>query len=143
MIDLFENILTGEKVSKYKTNHFHMIVDCDIQLPNVEEMNDSSFGTFIHEYVHYIQHITTLFGIRMCTMFHRISIICRNYIEEQQTVTLPLRISEIDKNCQTFIEHLGNVSGSKACGHNVDGVDITIEDIENAKVQNTAVKISS
>lgn len=143
MIDLFENILTGEKVSKYKTNHFHMIVDCDIQLPNVEEMNDSSFGTFIHEYVHYIQHITTLFGIRMCTMFHRISIIYRKYIEERKTVTLPLRISEIDKNCQAFIEHWGNVSGSKSCGHNVDGVDITIEDIENAKVQNTAVKISS
>ena len=143
MIDLFENILTGEKVSKYKTNHFHMIVDCDVHIPNVEDMDDYSFGTFIHEYVHYIQHITTLFGIRMCTMFHKISIMYRSYIEEHQTMVLPLKILHNDKNCKVFMEHWRAVLGSKSCGHNVDAIDINSEDIEKAKSKNAAVEISS
>lgn len=76
-MELFENILTGEKSSKYKTNHFHMFVDDDVSIPDVENMSDDAFGTLIHEYVHYIQHITTLFGIRTCSMFHKISILYR------------------------------------------------------------------
>ena len=67
-MELFENILTGEKSSKYKTNHFHMFVDDDVSIPDVENMSDDAFGTLIHEYVHYIQHITTLFGIRTCAV---------------------------------------------------------------------------
>ena len=70
-MELFEDILTGEKSSKYKTNDFHMFVDDVVAIPDVENMTDTAFGTLIHEYVHYIQHITTLFGIRTCSIFHR------------------------------------------------------------------------
>ena len=37
-MELFENILTGEKSSKYKTNHFHMFVDDDVLIPDVENV---------------------------------------------------------------------------------------------------------
>lgn len=52
-MELFEDILTGEKSSKYKTNHFHMFVDDVVAIPDVENMTDTAFGTLIHEYVHY------------------------------------------------------------------------------------------
>lgn len=47
------DILEG-KTSKYETNHIHMIVDGDISFP-VTNMNDKQYGTFFHEYIHYLQ----------------------------------------------------------------------------------------
>lgn len=47
------DILEG-KTSKYETNHIHMIVDGDISFP-VTNMNDKQYGTFFHEYIHYLR----------------------------------------------------------------------------------------
>lgn len=63
------DILEG-KTSKYETNHIHMIVDGDISFP-VTNMNDKQYGTFFHEYIHYLQHFTTMFGVKICTMYNR------------------------------------------------------------------------
>lgn len=141
MLELFENIITGEKTSKYKTNHFHMIVDADIQIPNVNDMSDEAFGTLIHEYVHYIQHISTLFGIRTCSIFHKMSIMYRIYIDDHDKIELPLKLWESDKHIYNFLDHLKDVSGSKNCSYNVDAVDINVKDIETAKEFHTAVNI--
>ena len=62
------DILEG-KTSKYETNHIHMIVDGDISFP-VTNMNDKQYGTFFHEYIHYLQHFTTMFGVKICTMYN-------------------------------------------------------------------------
>ena len=61
-MELFEYDLTVTKVSKYETNHLHMYVDEDICYPNVADMEDTSYATFIHEYVHDFQHITVMIG---------------------------------------------------------------------------------
>lgn len=58
------DILNG-KCSKYETNHLHMYVDDNIDLENLDNMTLSTYATFVHEYIHYIQHITSLYGIRM------------------------------------------------------------------------------
>lgn len=63
------DILEG-KTSKYETNHIHMIVDGDISFP-VTNMNDKQYGTFFHEYIHYLQHFTTMFGVKICTMYNK------------------------------------------------------------------------
>ena len=141
-MELFENILTGEKSSKYKTSHFHMFVDDDVSIPDVEKMTDSAFGTLIHEYVHYIQHITTLFGIRTCSMFHKISILYRAYISEHEKIKLPLDLCKNDEHIKRYLEYYKNVSGSKTFGYNVDAVDISPNDVEEAKKNRTAVKIA-
>lgn len=140
-MDFFENIITGEKTSKYKTNHFHMIVDADVEIPNVEKMNDEAFGTLVHEYIHYIQHISTLFGIRTCTIFHKISIMYRAYIHEHDKVELPLRLWENNSHINNFLDHFQKISGSKKCNHNVDAVDVNSNEIDCAKKNHTAVKI--
>nr|WP_294708984.1 hypothetical protein [Prevotella sp.] len=141
-MELFENILTGEKSSKYKTNHFHMFVDDDVLIPDVENMSDDAFGTLIHEYVHYIQHITTLFGIRTCSMFHKISILYRTYISDHDKIELPLELCSKDENIKQYLQYFKNVSGSKTFGYNVDAVDISPNDVEDAKNNRTAVKIA-
>lgn len=141
-MEFFENILTGEKSSKYKTNHFHMFVDDEVSIPDVDKMTDGAFGTLIHEYVHYIQHITTLFGIRTCSMFHKISILYRAYISEHDRIELPLDLCTKDEYIKHYLEYYKNVSGTKSFGCNVDAVDISPNDIEEAKKNRTAVKIA-
>lgn len=141
MIELFENKITGERKSMYRTNHFHMIVDGDIQVPNVGDMDDKNFGTLIHEYVHYIQHITTLFGIRSCNIFHKFSIMYRAYIDGHDTIKLPLNILDNNKAYVKYQNHMRNICGDVSCGHNVDAVDVLKEDIESARANHTAVNI--
>lgn len=141
-MELFEDILTGEKSSKYKTNHFHMFVDDVVAIPDVENMTDTAFGTLIHEYVHYIQHITTLFGIRTCSIFHRISIMYKAYISTNNKIKLPLKLWEENEHIEHFLNFFNNVSGSKNFGYNVDAVDITPNAVEDAKKNRTAVKIA-
>ncbi len=140
-MDIFENILTGEKSSKYRTNHFHMFVDDDVCIPEVQNMSDSAFGTLMHEYSHYIQHITTLFGIRICDIFHKMSIIYREYILEHDVIQLPLCLWENDEHLSQFLVHFNNVSGCKSCNFHIDAVDINESDIELARANKSAVKI--
>lgn len=138
-MELFENILTGERTSYYKTNYFHMVVDGDILYPNMHDMSDKDFGTFIHEYIHYIQHITTLFGVRMCDMFNKLAILYRDIIAQNDVIQLPLEIS--DTNVQNFLEYHKIVRGDNGCNHNVDAVDVLMCDIEAARINVTAVNI--
>lgn len=118
-----------------------MIVDADVEIPNVEDMSGAAFGTLIHEYIHYVQHISTLFGIRTCTIFHKISIMYRAYIYEHDKIELPLRLWENTPHINNFLEHFQKISGSKKCNHNVDAVDVNSNEIDYAKKNHTAVKI--
>lgn len=71
------DILEG-KTSKYETNHIHMIVDGDISFP-VTNMNDKQYGTFFHEYIHYLQHFTTMF------LFQKSQCLVISYIQNYVT----------------------------------------------------------
>lgn len=140
-MELFEYDLTVKKVSKYETNHLHMYVDDDICYPNVADMEDSSYATFIHEYVHYIQHLITLFGIRMCDMNHRMYILYRDYIDKHDEIQLPLHLWKSDPKLMSFRQHFASVAGDRECSHNVSAVNVYNQDIEDARKNKTAVKI--
>lgn len=140
-MDIFENIIDGGKCSKYKTNHFHMFVYDDVCIPDVQNMSDSAFGTSMHEYVHYVQHLTTLFGIRICDMFHRMSIMYREYMSKEHIIHLPLHLWEKDEHLSQFLTHFKNVSGSKHCNFNIDAVDVNETNIDIARKNKTAVTI--
>ena len=140
-MELFEYDLTVTKVSKYETNHLHMYVDDDICYPNVADMEDTSYATFIHEYVHYIQHITTLFGIRMCDMNHRMYILYRSYLDDHDDIKLPLHLWETDSNLMSFRQHFAEVAGDRECSHNVSAVNVYDCDINDARKNKTAVKV--
>lgn len=139
-MELLEYDLTVTKVSKYETNHLHMYVDDDICYPNVADMEDTSYATFIHEYVHYIQHITTLFGIRMCDMNHRMYILYRSYLDDHDDIKLPLHLWETDSNLMSFRQHFVEVAGDRECSHNVLAVNVYNCDINDAQKNLTAVK---
>lgn len=137
---LFDIDILEGRTSKYETNHMHMIVDGDISYP-ICDMTRNQYGTFFHEYIHYLQHITTLFGVRMCTMYNKMFILYRDYLEVHDTIMLPLKLWDINEGLSKFITHFNNVRGSRKCEYNVDAVEISVNEIEYAKINKKAVKI--
>lgn len=117
------DILEG-KTSKYETNHIHMIVDGDISFP-VTNMNDKQYGTFFHEYIHYLQHFTTMFGVKICTMYNKMFILYVDYLKHNKTVKLPLELWKEDQGLMNFISFFNDIKGDRNCPHHIDEVEIS------------------
>ena len=133
------DILEG-KTSKYETNHIHMIVDGDISFP-VTNMNDKQYGTFFHEYIHYLQHFTTMFGVKICTMYNKMFILYVDYLKHNKTVKLPLELWKEDQGLMNFISFFNDIKGDRNCPHHIDEVEISPIEISLAKSNRCAVQI--
>lgn len=137
---LFDIDILEGRVSKYETNHIHLLVDGDITFPIIN-MDEKQYGTFFHEYVHYIQHMTTLFGVKICAMYNKMFILYRDYVKRNNPIKLPLELWKSDKGLSDFITFFNDVKGSRSCDYNVDDVEIADAEISYAKVNRKAVKI--
>ena len=133
------DILEG-KTSKYETNHIHMIVDGEISFP-VTNMNDKQYGTFFHEYIHYLQHFTTMFGVKICTMYNKMFILYVDYLKHNKTVKLPLELWKEDQGLMNFISFFNDIKGDRKCPHQIDEVEISPIEISLAKSNRCAVQI--
>lgn len=134
------DILNG-KCSKYETNHLHMYVDDNIDLENLDNMTLSTYATFVHEYIHYIQHITSLYGIRMSDMYNRMFAKYRDYIRNNDEINVPLKLWETDGHIHQFIFHFNNLEGTKTTDFNISDIEIDEHEISIAKKEKTAVWI--
>lgn len=134
------DILKG-KCSKYETNHLHMYVDDNIDLENLGNMSLSAYATFVHEYIHYIQHITSLYGIRMSDMYNRVFAKYRDYIRNNDIINIPLKLWEKDKEIHQFICHFNKIEGNKTTDFNVSDIEIDEREISIAEKEKTAVWI--
>lgn len=140
-MSFFDYDFLNGKCSKYESNHLHMYVDDDIDLENLDNMSLSSYATFVHEYIHYIQHITSLYGIRTSYMFNRVFASYRDYIRNNEVIEVPLKLWEKDDAINHFIVHFNNVAGDKSNGFNISDVEIDEREISFAKKEKTAVWI--
>ena len=131
-MSLFDYDILNGKCSKYETNHLHMYVDDDIDLGNLSNMSLSSYATFVHEYIHYIQHVTSLYGIRMSDMYNRVFSRYRDYIRNNEVIDIPLRLWDTDEDIHQFVIHFNKIEGDKTTGFNIS--DIEIDKRENCCV---------
>lgn len=134
------DILNG-KCSKYETNHLHMYVDDDIDLENLDKMSLSAYATFVHEYIHYIQHITSLYDIRMSDMYNRVFAKYRNYIRSNETIKIPLKLWKTNDEIRSFITHFNNIEGDKDTAFNISDIEIDEREVFLAQEKKTAVWI--
>lgn len=58
-----------QRVSTYRTNHIHLCLDGDFNL-DFDKMSVRDFASLVHEYVHYLQHFHTLYGLNLCSGFN-------------------------------------------------------------------------
>ena len=137
---LFDIDILESRVSKYETNHIHMVVDGDITYP-ITNMDNQQYGTFFHEYIHYMQHMTTLFGVKICAMYNKMFILYRDYIINNETIKLPLELWKNHEGLMKFIDFFNGVKGSRTCNYNIDAIEISDKEISDAKKNKKAVKI--
>lgn len=142
-MELFEKRTFDDKINSYETNHFHMIIDGDMSLP-IETLNDDMYSVFIHEYVHYIQHLTTLFGIKICSKYNGMFILYRDYFKNNPVIDIPLALynkpcyQEINK----FIDHFNKIKGTvEIAGCHARTIVVDTSEIEKAKNECRAVNM--
>ena len=140
-MSLFDYDILNGKCSKYETNHLHMYVDDDIDLGNLSNMSLSSYTTFVHEYIHYIQHVTSLYGIRMSDMYNRVFSRYRDYIRNNEVIDIPLRLWDTDEDIHQFVIHFNKIEGDKTTGFNISDIEIDKREISIAEKEKTAVWI--
>lgn len=50
--------------NKYNTSAFSIVLDLPIDLTNFkEELNEFQFSLYLHEYIHFLQDISTMYGL--------------------------------------------------------------------------------
>jgi hypothetical protein len=129
---LFDDNIFGERCSRYETNHLHIYIDGDIDFEDVNNMTSSEYATLVHEYTHYIQHITTLCGIRISDMFNRMfSFYLRRLLPEEE-IRLPLLLYKTDGNLLNFLDFYRKIKGDDSCSFNISDIEINPKEIEIA-----------
>ena len=132
-LDFFEG-----KPSKYETNYLHMIIEGNLEWP-LNSNTNINYGKFIHEYVHYIQHITTLFGIKQCEIFNNIFISNIDFCRKSDEIEIPL--SHSDEHIKKFLSNFEKVKGDNDCHYCISDIEINKKDLVNARKNHSAVNI--
>lgn len=143
-MELFEyEDIFDEKANSYECNFFHMKVDSiDLKDMDFAKMSPRDLGIFIHEYVHYIQQITTPYGLAYSTFFIKKFVLSRDFINQSNPVILPLNVDDFFDHVKTNEDILGKKNGTiKYNKGKVDEVFINIDDVVKAERENTSVNI--
>lgn len=100
------------------------------------------YASFIHEYVHYIQQITTPYGLKYSSYFNNMYLLYRNHVDSKVEVILPICMDGVVEPMKQMEKELGDKNGSRFFSKgNVDDIEIKEQDINLAKKEDTAVNI--
>ncbi|MBO4719790.1 MAG: hypothetical protein J5658_07955 [Prevotella sp.] len=142
------DFITGV-ANKNETNHFHIVLNGNYDICisengelDTKNLSQKEYGVLLHEYIHYIQHLLTLFGICRCKMFNLCFLKLLQYIHSLDTITLPIKLSKIDNRIENYENSLRKTLGTKYySSHNVDAVEVSDSMLKLAKANNSSVKI--
>lgn len=144
---VFDLDLFATKTSRNETNHFHIYVD-DNGNYNVIDGNfvadvltSEEYGSLIHEYVHYIQHIQTLFGVNRTRLYTRLYIEYRKYLISHIKVEMPLNIDIVAPSAIPIFANELEKEGDQHYDYDIDEVEISNVDIEEARANHHSVRV--
>ena len=122
----FWDFLDSERVlGKCETNFFHIYIYRDLPNVNIWEYDDSIIGTFMHEYLHYIQFINTIFGVSYGTIYN-------NYFAKNEEIKIPLNIRADYAVSNSLIDKYNQLKGSENCSIEIDEITLEKSDIDSA-----------
>lgn len=73
----------------YYTNYFSIFINGNFD-GEIEKMSHRDKGTFAHEYLHYLQNIITIYGLRAGIFQFKLLAELKKYIEDNKEITLPI-----------------------------------------------------
>ena len=141
MNDLFD--FGGEVRGKCETNYFHIYVYSDINSDKISELDSVKKGTFMHEYLHYVQFINTIFGLSYGIICNKYFSYCLEYFSNNNDIQIPLNITNDYPILKRYLENFKILKGDKSnIPIEVERIIITQEDISNAKNNKSSVKVT-
>lgn len=129
--ELLEKALRGY----YRTGCFHIYLDGSFD-QDLTQMSQEDLGTFLHEYVHFLQNISTPYGIFEAAALNEAAVETFVDIQPRDEIVLPYNApqSEILKERLKWLEAMN--------GQTVTGQDSLIEVDENKEILMGRMKIS-
>lgn len=139
--------LLTSRTSRNETNHFHIYIDDDVEYHingtafDASNLTDKQYGTLIHEYVHYIQHIQTLYGVNQSRMFNKLFIEYAEYLAHNERIEMPLLLDDINTQLKDVFQTYVETQGPQSYNHSIGDVEVIIDDIIKADKNRTSVRI--
>lgn len=80
----------------YRPSFFNMKIDLPIDLQNLNEIPEGAMGLYFHEYIHYIQDISTIYGLMNISTISYYIQSCAHYIDKMKgDFQVPLLLEDI------------------------------------------------
>jgi hypothetical protein len=112
----------------------------DIEFQNLSQ---EDLGTFVHEYTHYLQNVTTIFGLKNSIFFFNYLYQVKKYINKSNELTIPLQnipFSQVIMNGKSvFDKYYGTVESSNP---NYDSIKIILKKISKNGSSYTTVNFN-
>ena len=143
----FDYDVLASRTSRNETNHFHIYVDDDGDYQVVDgnfvgdNLSAKEYGSLVHEYIHYIQHIQTIYGVDLTRLHNRLFIEYRNYLRKHEKIELPLLAETVNSKVLDVFVKANETEGFRNYSHNIDEVEIRRIDIELARKNKRSVRI--
>lgn len=86
----------------YRPSFFKMKIDLPIDMSNLNELPDGAFGLYFHEYIHFVQDISTIYGLMNISTINYYIQYCAHkiYTDKVNSFEVPITVQpkEIDKD---------------------------------------------
>lgn len=135
---------SDDRTNIYESTFFHMYLkgESPVLDNGYKDVSVRDYASFIHEYVHYLQQITTPYGIKYNRFFLNNLLLFREFIDAQDMISVPVVLSEIIPAAQAFESELRGKNGSKEFVEgNIGDIEISQTDLDLAKASDTAVNV--
>lgn len=78
----------------YRPSFFHMKIDLPVDFNNLNEIPEGAFGLYLHEYIHFVQDISTIYGLmNISTINHYIQYCAHKiYNEKKNPFEVPIEL---------------------------------------------------
>jgi hypothetical protein len=137
---LFDFLDSGDIRGKCETNFFHIVINAELPSVNFSEYPPKTKGTYIHEYCHYIQYISTIFGIQYGFVYNTYFSKYREHFEGNALISIPLNILGNDQILERQIKKFELLKGATVnLDIEIQRIELDGREVETAKENNTGV----
>ena len=139
-ISLFDVDYHSKTPNKCEVNHFHIYIEGDLQWPFA--YNDVHMkGVFMHEYIHYVQHLSTLCGISIARQYNLLFCNYRAFFADNDIIPIPLSWDMVAPEMGSFFTSFNLVKGDKEFGGRIDKIHVDEKEIRDARKERRSVKL--
>jgi hypothetical protein len=142
-MSFFEILDNGNLNGKCETNFFHITINKDLVTEDFAQYPPNILGTYIHEYCHYIQFISTLFGTSYGFIYSTYFATCRDHFFKNDRINIPLNLRPQNPRLNAEMEKFTSLKGSENfIDFTIDRVSVNDKEIEKAKSEHKGVLIN-